>query len=461
MHTFFINPPSQEGRKLIRNFDCATESKGNYLYQPYDALILSSHFERANFTLIDAIADNISKQEVIDKIEKEQRSILIISIADTNWFEDFDFVKLVKKLYPNNPIFVFGDAFIDPNAVAQIKPFINGILANPLEVSLSQFQITDIEHWEDGPGFINKETYSKTNLKKPVEVKIRTPHHSSFLLKNYRWPFSTRFKYTTVFTAWGCPYSCSYCVVAKFPNLYRNYRDIVEELDHIKELKIKEIYIGDRSFGLPRENTISLLTEMIDRKYNFTWSTYFHPNQYDPELLELMKRSGCHTLIIGIESHNFKSLKKYGRHMKEDRFYSLLAHAKKLGIDICGDFMIGLPNETKEDILKTIAMSKSIGIDYASFNIAAPLAGSSLRADAKKDGRIKDGQEKHFDSFGYHKVLSNGVLSGDEIYKLRNLAVRSFYFNPKYLIRSFFRIKSFEHLLIQMQEMLQILIKTK
>jgi len=459
--TIFINPPSEKGRKLIRNFDCATESKGDYLYQPYDFLLLSSHFEDEEFELIDAIAENLNFQQTMSFIDQRQVNYFIVAMADTNWSEDFNFLRHLRERYPQKAIFVFGDAFIDKNTIELIKKYANGVFSNPLEISIETLDSARFDDWISEAGFVSENTYSRSDLKKPKQVSINYPKHHRFLLKNYKWPFSRHFKYTTVFTAWGCPYSCSYCVVAKFPNIYRPYEEILSELDNIKSSGLKEIYMGDRSFGLPRSNTIKLLKGMINRKYNFSWSTYFHPNQYDPELLELMKQSGCHTLIIGIESHNFKSLKKYGRHMKEDRFYALLKHAKKIGIDICGDFIIGLPNETREDIHKTIKLSKELNIDYASFNIAAPLAGSSLREEAKKDGRIAPGEENHFDSFGYHKVLSNGVLTGEEILNLRNQAVKDFYFNPRYLFKSLFRIHSLEHLTIQIQEMLQILLKTK
>jgi len=467
LHTdlvIFINPPSAVGRKLIRNFDCATESKGNYLYQPYDKLLLSSHYEANQFVLFDAIADKMSQVELFECLKEHKIKYFIVSVADTNWIEDKEFLQKLHSIYPDRPIYAFGDSLIEATSREELHGIISGVLSNPLELNVEELENHIKEkgnQWFQGSGFVKEDTYSRVDLKKPIEININIPNHQKFLHENYRWPFSRYFKYTTVFTSWGCPYSCSYCIVAKFPNTYRNYRNVLEELRHIKTLGLNEIYIGDRSFGLPRSNVIQLLKAMIEEDFNFSWSTYFHPNQYDPELLELMKRSGCHTLIIGIESHNFKSLKKYGRHMKEDRFYGLLKHAKKIGIEICGDFIIGLPNETKEDIHKTIKLSKELDIDYASFNIAAPLAGSSLREDAKKDGRISPGEENHFDSFGYHKVLSNGVLSGEEILKLRNQAVKDFYFNPRYLFKSLFRIHSFEHLIIQVQEMLQILFKTK
>lgn len=457
----FINPPSLAGRKLIRNFDCATESKGNYLYQPYDFLLLSAHVGSSfQLHLIDAISDKRDLDYCVSNTTKLTPSIVVIAVADSNWEEDFQFIKFIRKSLPNSKLIIFGDSFVDPISVNKIKTFVDGILHNPIHINFKEIDDFPKDKWINLDGFIRADSYSRIDLKKPIESRIPSPKHSLFLNTNYRWPFAQHFLYTTVFTAWGCPYSCSYCIMAKFPNYYRPAQDIFEELEYIKSLGLKEFYMGDRSFGLPRDNIFKLLNKMIEKKINLKWSTYFHPNQYGFELLELMSKSGCHTIIIGIESANLKLLKKFGRHTKPDKLQNLLIHAKKLGIKVCGDFIIGLPGENSKDVLDTIDLAVNSGIDYASFNIAAPLAGSEIRSEAVKDGRMQPG-ENHFDSFGYEKILGNGIMSGQELLILRNYAVRKFYFRIGFLIRALFKIKTFPQFIIQVQEMLQLFKKSK
>jgi radical SAM superfamily enzyme YgiQ (UPF0313 family) len=457
----FLNPPSEMGRKIIRNFDCATESKGNYLYQPYDFLLLSSSIsENHELKILDAIADKIDFKNVMLRVENFSPSLIVVSIADSNWNEDFYFIKQLRQSYSDLCIIVIGDSFIDSTSVDKIKPYVNGILHNPIFTNFDDIINNKNQDWLDLGGFIKNDSYTKTDLKKPISVHIKMPKHEKFLSNNYRWPFSHNFRYTTVFTAWGCPYSCSYCIMAKFPNYYRPYKEVYDELEYVKTLGVKEFYMGDRSFGLPRNNVISLMEKMITNNINLKWSTYFHPNQYDFELLELMKKSGCHTIIIGIEIANIKKLKQFGRHTKEGRLQELINHCNKIGIKICGDYIIGLPGETKKDVLETIKLSKSLKIDYASFNIAAPLAGSSIRERAIEEGRLKVG-ELEFDSFGYKKILGNGILSGEELEQLRNIAVRGFYFRVGYLVRSVLRLRTLEQLIIQFQEMIQLFKKSK
>ena len=38
---------------------------------------------------------------------------------------------------------------------------------------------------------------------------------------------------------------------------------------------------------------------------------------------------------------------------------SLIEHADKIGINVCADFIIGLPHETEKDVNKTIEYSKN------------------------------------------------------------------------------------------------------
>lgn len=451
MRVSFINPPIFPYRKIMRNFDCATESKGNYLYQPYDFLLLSaklpSHWP---LLFIDAIANKWNRDKCFSELESFLPEIIVCAVAATNWKQDLEFVQNLRQKFPQAYLLVFGDILIEDIPCQKIQDYCDGILTSPIIFDFSLIP-------QKQNGLRTKDFYNRSDLKKPTKVSLTHIRHRAFLHPKYRWPFARYFQYTTIFTAWGCPYSCSYCIMSKFPNYWRDYQEIIAEMEEVKNLGIKEIYIGDRSFGLPYENIISLLDTMIERKFNFSWSTYFHPNQYTPELLEKMKASGCHTIIIGIESGDLKSLQEYSRYMKKDILSNLISHANKLGIDICGDFILGLPHDDKDSIEKTIEFSQALNIDYASFNIATPLAGSSIRKLAIESGKMQE--EDQFDSLGNSNALSVCKLSEKEILKLRNKAVMGFYTRPSYLIKRLFKIRGYQHFLIQLQEALQILSK--
>ena len=100
--------------------------------------------------------------------------------------------------------------------------------------------------------------------------------------------------------------------------------------------------------------------------------------------MELMKATGCHTLVTGIDSHDFSLLKKYGRPITKEILLKFLENCKELKIDVCGDFVLGFEEEDEDSILKTIDFAINCKIDYASFNSANPLFGTVIREQKLK-----------------------------------------------------------------------------
>jgi radical SAM superfamily enzyme YgiQ (UPF0313 family) len=234
---------------------------------------------------------------------------------------------------------------------------------------------------------------------------------------------------------------------------------VLDELALIERMGIREIYFGDKSFGAVRGVTVEVLEGMIARGFRFDWSTYFHPNQYSPELLELMRRAGCHTIIVGVESANLRSLSRYSRNVTLGKVEALIDHANRIGLNVCGDFLLGLPDEDASAISATIDYALRLNLDYASFNIAAPLPGSVIKTSAIADGRMSAG-DHHFDSVGKGRILASNVLRAEELERLRNSAVRRFYLRPSYLVKRLARLRGKEHLQIQVAEMLELLRKS-
>lgn len=460
MKVSFFNPAIYPYKKIMRDFDCAGESKGNYLYQPYDFLLLSGFVpQNWSFNFTDAVAKKLGPEESLEILRNQNPDVIVCSTAGINWNQDFATVKKIREAHPTAFLFVFGDLFVDEEPRKEIFPFVDGIFASPLLfdfANLTQFKNRDEFNSAQFEAFYPDNYIVPKNLKAPRQINVPLGRHQDFEHKSYRWPFVKRNKYTTIFASWGCPYSCSYCILNKFPNYWRDYKEVLQEMIEVKKQGFREIYIGDKSFGLPLPNIISLLDEMIALKLNLSWSTYFHPNQYTKTLLNKMKLAGCHTIVIGIEAKDLKLLKQYGRHISSSQLHELIEYANKIGMDVCGDFILGLPHDTKQSITEMIDYACEIKIDYASFNVATPLPGSSIREQAIKTNKIT-AQEQQFDSSGNNKILTLTNLPSSEILQLRDRAIKKFYLRPSYLIRRLSKVRNLEHLKIQIDEGLHVL----
>lgn len=452
MNIAFVIPPSPSNRKIIRLIDCSHEAKAGYLWQPNDFMVISSLLGAVdNAVLVDGTADKMSEGAFFELLQGLEPDLVFFALSGVCWESDYQFFLKTSQILNSCPLYVIGDIFQEQEYLECILRACDGVVFNPFQLNLNE--MAKMRGARDA-------ILTGVRLKpdadwKGTEKKIVTssfPRHEMFLKKGYIFPFARHYRFATVTTLWGCPFSCSYCPDSRFPPVVRCWNEVVKELEHLEMLGVREIFFADKTFGYPAGNIIPLL-EVMATKFNFSWTCYFHPQMYDGTLLEMMRKAGCHTLIIGIESADLDGLSRYNRKVDKGMVEKLTSHAARLGMDVCGDFIIGLEHETEEDIRKTLSYALSLPLDFASFNIAAPFPGTDIRKKAVTSGKITFGREG-YDTLAHAGELGISTVSYEKIRRLRNKAVIRFYLRPSYLLRRVCKTASLEHLLIQCRQML-------
>ena len=451
-----VVPPSPQKRKIIRLIDCSHETKANYLWQPNDFMIITSLLEPEDEVLfLDGTCDGLSEKGFIARLSALKGDILFFALSSVCWNSDQDYFRKTRDLFPDTPLFVIGDIFLEEYYRNIILKDCDGIVFMPYQLDLNAMVSCREGKEPSLPGCCTKAEQEVLPRGKQIRhVRSNVTRHEVFLRPGYRFPFARQFRFATVTTMWGCPFTCSYCTDSRIPPMVRPAEDVIRELVYLDELKVKELFFADKTFGFYHDASFPLLEEM-SRRFSFSWSCYFNPQTYQPKLLELMKSAGCHTIIIGIDSANMASLKQYNRNVSKQRIHELVDHANRLELNICADFILGLEHESEQDIVNTLEYALGLPIDFASFNIAAPLPGSDIRQKAMKEGRLILGQEG-FDTLGHSGVLGSEKIDEKRVRKLREEAVRKFYLRPSYLLRRLRRTTSWEHFRIQFSEMLSL-----
>jgi radical SAM superfamily enzyme YgiQ (UPF0313 family) len=171
-----------------------------------------------------------------------------------------------------------------------------------------------------------------------------------------------------------------------------------------------------------------------------------------------MKAAGCHTVSLGIESGSDEILEKYSKKITTDEIKSTIRMLNAYKIHVLGYFIIGLPGDDEESIRKTIDLAKELDIDFASFAIATPDVGTPLREEALQKGWMRP-EEDVFDSTDF-PVLEAGTLSKEEVWKLRNQAVREFYLRPSYLFKMIRQIRSLRDIQVAVSNALSLFRKS-
>jgi len=185
------------------------------------------------------------------------------------------------------------------------------------------------------------------------------------------------------------------------------------------------------------------MQKMIDGRLGLSWYTCVRADMLDDETLGLMKRAGCHTLHIGVESGSEEILRHYQKKVDLKRIEEAFALCRKHRIRTLAFFIIGLPGETPASIGQTIEFAKKIRCDFASFNIASPLYGSLLRNECIEKGYISspEGLEELETSF-QEISIATPFITKEQLHEGHRRARREFYLRPSYLLSRLFSIRS-------------------
>ncbi|MBN2381892.1 radical SAM protein [bacterium] len=194
-------------------------------------------------------------------------------------------------------------------------------------------------------------------------------------------PASTR--YANILTSRGCQAHCIFC---SSPMMWGHFRarspeNVLDELEHlVLEYGVEEIHFQDNNITADIARADRLFRGMIERNFRLHWTT---PNgialyKMTPALIETMRASGCYSVWIALESGSQTMLNRIKKPLNLGIIKPLVTELKRHDIRVSGFFLIGLPGETRADIMQTIEYARGLELDYATFSIVQPLPGTEL-----------------------------------------------------------------------------------
>jgi radical SAM superfamily enzyme YgiQ (UPF0313 family) len=271
--------------------------------------------------------------------------------------------------------------------------------------------------------------------------------------------------FAPIITTRGCPYQCLYCSAPITQGRKMRYRDPVKVVDEIENLinnyGVKEIQIEDDNFTLKKQHATAVCEEIIKRKIKIHWSL---PNgvridKLDPELLKLMKKSGCYYMALGIESANQRILDIIKKRLDKNLVRKVVTWVKDSGIDAVGFFMIGMPTETKKEIMNTINFACSLDLERASFHKATPYPGTELYdLWLAKYSKNKNIDWKTFSCYEFNADWAE--VSPKDIEKFQKIAFFKFYFT-KFRVVKFLYILNANQIFMFIKRILYLLLHQK
>lgn len=242
-------------------------------------------------------------------------------------------------------------------------------------------------------------------------------------------------------TSRGCPYDCEFCsVTGMFGKKYRfrSTENIIQELRQYNHRK-NSIFFYDDHFTANRRRTKLLLESMIKEKFKFKWSTQVRADlAKDLEMVKLMKKAGCHTLYIGLESVNPRSLSEMKKRQTVEDVIHAVRIIRRNRIHIHGMFVYGFDEDDWETVKKTVRFAKRSGLNSTQFLILTPLPGSKFFSRMRNQKRILFKDWALYDA--HHVVFQPAKLSLFGLQKAQIFSHKKFYSRFRMIIK-FIRCK--------------------
>lgn len=442
-----LNPP---GEKLyIRDYYCSKVSQADYIVPPIDFLFLSGRLaERYSVEILDAIVLKLKPEQCLKAILDKNPDVIIFLTGSVSWKYDIEFISEVKK-QKKVVMIGTGDIFLEKGKERlENHSFIDAVLLDFSTDDIMRYLEGDYQNVRNMLFRENGQIVATEIVRsRGAEYEIPIPKHDLFIKHNYRHPFSRKKKFTTILTDFGCPYKCVFCIMCQLGFKYRKVNNVMDELNFISSLGIKEVFFADQSFGAIRGRNQQICELIIKDKIDIEWFCFSRVDLVDEDFLRLMEKAGCHTIIFGVETANEGMLEKYRKGYKKEQIKDVFRLCREQGIKTAATFILGLPEETKETLHQTLQFALEINCDYASFNFAVPRMGTELRSLALKEGLIESNFEC-FDQSGSEIAMPSHYLSKEQILSLKKMAIKKFYFRPSYIWRrirtnySFFQLKN-------------------
>lgn len=163
-------------------------------------------------------------------------------------------------------------------------------------------------------------------------------------------------------TSRGCPYRCGFCWNVNFCHrIYQSWslETLKREMDPLFRHGVKKILLLDSFVGsLKRVEEIGnfFLENGIEWAIEDGCRVDYHCSK---DFFDILKRTRCTHVAFGAESGSQKILDFLAKDITvEDLIKSAEIRPKEIGARY--QWMVGVPGETKEDVLKTVALIKKI-----------------------------------------------------------------------------------------------------
>lgn len=469
---FFIVPPEEF---YIESYVTKKLDKGREFRQKLGILYVAGYL-RADTgiipTVIDCLAEGYNQEALAKIIAAERPDIVGFSVLTFNLLDCLTAAETVKKASPATKI-CFGGFHTTIYPVQTLSlPVVDYVVFGEGEFTFAELvklagsgktAETDFR-LVDGLGFKDRNGAPVLNQpRKPIADldALPFPAHDLIDMNKYTFVLAGDAKVGAIQTSRGCPSKCVFCDIRMTKYRYRSEENVLQEIKMLKKMGINEFFLIDDTFTINKNRVLRLCKLLISENLGIRYKISSRIDRIDPEMLELLAKSGCYRIHYGIESGSQRILNFLQKEITIEQIERVVDETKKAGIDVFAYMMLGIPTETMEDMKQSFALIRRILPDHVNYSICTPFPKTHLYEQSLQAQNISDDYWQNFatrPTADFKIRTMNGYFDEPHLRKLQDKALRDFYSSPRLIVRELRRTKSLKQLLLKAKTGLRLLL---
>jgi len=353
--------------------------------------------DRYAIHLIDNLIQPFTLESLTQAILERKPDVLLVTSEGATIRVMRQLFEAVRKQRTDLPTITFGRQLMYlPEILLGPDRAIDALIVDEPELTALELidRMSQKKDWQDVKGIAYWNDQSEIQKTAPREMiadfdSLPFMNHELFDSPKYRQisqgvRIFGKVRWGFMLTSRGCPYPCTFCA----PSIRRSYGQkfrarspklVVDEMAHLKDrFGVNAITFGDDVFTLDMRHTEAFCEELIGRNLGIKikWAIATRADRVTPALLQKMKRAGCDSLALGIESGNSRVLAHVKKGETKDRMAEAVRDIQRLGFILNLTFIIGHPTETVEEMHDTFRFARELGATYTQFHYFTPYPGT-------------------------------------------------------------------------------------
>jgi hypothetical protein len=320
-------------------------------------------------------------------------------------FTRFEAIRLARQIRDRDPgaAVVFGGVHFSHCAEETLRavPEIDAVVRGEGELALPAMVDTldRREEWKGLPGVSSRDgamVVHGPDQSDWTDLDLLPPFEG-FALEDYPESLmghTKKIQAVSVMTSRGCPYRCIFCSKSFTRYRVRNPRLVVDEIVAFRDrLGVKAVNFLDLTFTARPAHVRTLCEELVQRHVGISWWCESRANIH-LDLLENMRRAGCVSIALGVESGSPRVLSSIQKDITLEQVKDFCRRAISVGIAVTAYFMYSHPGELPADVhlsLDFLERLQDLGVTVGGFQPAMVFPGSGLEPIARMNGSLPPG----------------------------------------------------------------------